>query len=154
MAREDDAGPFEPAARAGIFASLRLRDFRLLWLGQVSHTGALWAEQIAGPVLVYELTGSAAHLGAVVAMRTLPQLALGVVAGVIFVFMPVAGTFIVPQLVGGTSSLMIGNVISSQFGGASNWALGSALAIILLIVLLGTLSVLAWVRRRTAGAFH
>ena len=78
----------------------------------------------------------------------------GVVAGVIFVFMPVAGTFIVPQLVGGTNSLMIGNVISSQFGGASNWALGSALAIILLIVLLGTLSVLAWVRRRTAGAFH
>ncbi len=83
MAREDDAGPFEPAARAGIFASLRLRDFRLLWLGQVSHTGALWAEQIARPVLVYELTGSAAHLGAVVAMRTLPQLGLGVVAGVI-----------------------------------------------------------------------
>ncbi len=34
-------------------------------------------------MLVYELTGSAAHLGAVVAMRTLPQLGLGVVAGVI-----------------------------------------------------------------------
>lgn len=78
----------------------------------------------------------------------------GVVAGVIFVFMPVAGTFIVPQLVGGTNSLMIGNVISSQFGGASNWALGSALAIILLIVLLGALAALGWVRRRTAGAFH
>jgi MFS transporter, DHA1 family, staphyloferrin A biosynthesis exporter len=70
-------------APAGIFASLRLRDFRLLWAGQVSHTGALWAEQIARPVLVYELTESAAHLGGVVAMRTLPQLALGIVAGVI-----------------------------------------------------------------------
>ena len=67
----------------GIFASLRLRDFRLLWAGQVSHTGALWAEQIARPVLVYELTESAAHLGGVVAMRTLPQLVLGIVAGVI-----------------------------------------------------------------------
>ncbi len=67
----------------GVFASLRLRNFRLLWAGQVSHTGALWAEQIARPVLVYELTESAAHLGGVVAMRTLPQLALGIVAGVI-----------------------------------------------------------------------
>ena len=83
MRRGGDGGTAEPSPRAGIFASLRLRDFRLLWAGQVSHTGALWAEQIARPVLVYELTGSAAHLGAVVAMRTLPQLGLGVVAGVI-----------------------------------------------------------------------
>lgn len=83
MRRGGDGDPAGLPARAGIFASLRLRDFRLLWAGQVSHTGALWAEQIARPVLVYELTGSAAHLGAVVAMRTLPQLGLGVVAGVI-----------------------------------------------------------------------
>ncbi len=78
----------------------------------------------------------------------------GVIAGVIFVFMPVAGTFIVPQLVGGTRSLMVGNVIASQFGEASNWALGSALAIVLLILLLGALGLLTWARSRLSGAFH
>lgn len=83
MARRHDRHGTSTPAPVGMFASLRLRDFRLLWAGQISHTGALWAEQIARPVLVYELTGSAAHLGAVVAMRALPQLALGMVAGVI-----------------------------------------------------------------------
>ena len=83
MAQPSDDGTAAAPAPDGVFASLRLRDFRLLWAGQVSHTGALWAEQIARPVLVYELTESAAHLGGVVAMRTLPQLALGIVAGVI-----------------------------------------------------------------------
>lgn len=86
----------------------------------------------------------------VVAPLSLPS----VIAGVIFIFMPVAGTFIVPQLVGGTSSLMIGNVIASQFGEASNWALGSALAIVLALVLLCALGLLTWARTRLAGEFH
>ena len=62
---------------------LRYRNFRYLWLGQISHAGALWMEQLARPVLIWELTGSGAHMGGVVAMRTLPQLFFGVWAGVV-----------------------------------------------------------------------
>ena len=65
------------------FSSLRIRDYRYLWLGQVCHAFALWMEQVARPLLVLDITGSAAHLGGVVAMRTLPQLFFGVWAGVV-----------------------------------------------------------------------
>ncbi len=55
----------------------------LLWLGQSAHALALWMEQIARPFLVLAITdGSAAHVGGVLAVRTLPQLFFGVFAGV------------------------------------------------------------------------
>lgn len=66
------------------FAVLRVPSFRWLWLGQISHAGALWMEQVARPFLILEITdGSASHLGAVVAVRTLPQLVFGLTAGVV-----------------------------------------------------------------------
>ncbi len=72
------------ATRYGLLYSLTYRNFRLLWLGQASHASALWMEQIARPWLVLIMTGdNAAHVGGVVAMRTLPMLFLGVWAGVI-----------------------------------------------------------------------
>ena len=72
------------AVRFAMFESLRFRDFRLIWLGQTSHALALWAQMIALPLLVLELTdNSAAQLGGVMAARTLPTLVLGVWAGVV-----------------------------------------------------------------------
>ncbi len=77
-------GPPPPSGRHGTFASLRYRDFRLLWAGQASHAAALWMEQIARPWLVLEMTNdNAAHVGGVVAMRTIPQLLFGLLAGVV-----------------------------------------------------------------------
>ena len=70
------------AARASMFSSLYIRDFRLLWLGVSSHSAALWTENIARPYLVYELTGSPAQLGLIIVARTLPQFAFGIFAGV------------------------------------------------------------------------
>jgi spermidine/putrescine transport system permease protein len=84
----------------------------------------------------------------------LPLSLPGVIAGIIFVFMPVAGTFIVPSLLGGTGGLMIGKVIATQFGAASNWSLGAALAMILLLALLAALALLIFARRRLSGEFH
>jgi len=84
----------------------------------------------------------------------LPLSLPGVVAGAIFVFMPVAGTFVVPELIGGTSGLMFGKLIATQFGGASNWALGAALAVVLLTTLLGCLAVLVTVRERLRGELY
>ena len=80
---EPHAGAPHASAPHGVFSSLRIRDFRLLWLGVISHAGALWMEQIARPFLIYELTGSPLQLGGVVVARTLPQFAFGIFAGVI-----------------------------------------------------------------------
>ena len=72
-----------PSGKYGTFSSLQYRNFRYLWFGQISHAGALWMEQLARPVLIWELTGSGAQMGGVVAVRTLPQLFFGVWAGVL-----------------------------------------------------------------------
>lgn len=71
--------------RSGIFASFQYRDFRFLWLGQISQALALWMEQIARPLLVLSnlVGGDARDLGLVFAARTVPQLAAGLFAGVI-----------------------------------------------------------------------
>lgn len=72
------------AATVGMFAPLRQPTYRLLWIGQSSHAFALWMEQVARPFLVLDMTGgSAAHVGGVLAVRTIPQLVFGVFAGVI-----------------------------------------------------------------------
>ena len=65
------------------FASTAYRDFNWLWLGQMTHAFALWLEQIARPLLILELTGSATQLGLVILTRTIPAVILGMVAGVI-----------------------------------------------------------------------
>jgi MFS family permease len=65
------------------FASLAYPNFRLLWLGQLSHAFALWLEQTARPLLILALTGSAVQLGAVILVRTIPGFVLGLVAGVV-----------------------------------------------------------------------
>jgi len=81
---DDGSDQRPPSGRHGTFASLAYRNYRLLWFGQASHAAALWMEQIARPWLVLILTNdNPAHVGGVVAVRTLPQLLLGVWAGVI-----------------------------------------------------------------------
>jgi spermidine/putrescine transport system permease protein len=52
------------------------------------------------------------------------------------VFLFACGAYVTPQLLGGASNLMIGNVIASQFQVANNWALGAALAITLMALVL------------------
>ena len=70
--------------RKGAFAALAYRDYLLLWLGQATHALALWMENIARPLLVLEMSDNdAAQLGAVIAVRTVPTLILGLWAGVV-----------------------------------------------------------------------
>ena len=66
-----------------MFAPFASRDFRVLWLAIFLRSGALWLDQVARPVLIAELTGSALLLGAVLAARMAPNLLLGLVAGAI-----------------------------------------------------------------------
>lgn len=60
----------------------------------------------------------------------------GVVAGATFTFCLSLGDFIAPILVGGADGMMIANLITSQFGTALNWPLGSALSMLLLVIVL------------------
>lgn len=71
---------------------------------------------------------------------TLPLSMTGVVAGFTMTFCLSFGDFIAPVLVGGPDGLMIANVIASQFGAALNWPLGSALALVMLVIVLGVIS--------------
>ncbi len=77
----------------------------------------------------------------------------GIVSGIVLVFIPALGTFLISDLLGGPQSQLIGNVIERQFKAANNLPLGSALSFILLYVTFAALALRAWYagRRRTAG---
>jgi MFS family permease len=78
---------FDPAveneSRLSTFHSLRYRDYRYLWQGQIGAAASNWMEQIARPLLIYSLTDSALMVGLLQATRLVPQLILGVWAGVL-----------------------------------------------------------------------
>jgi spermidine/putrescine transport system permease protein len=66
----------------------------------------------------------------------LPLSAPGMVAGCILVFVPALGTYFIPELLGGSKTLMIGNLIQQQFGTSRNWSFGAALSFALLAIVL------------------
>jgi putrescine transport system permease protein len=68
---------------------------------------------------------------------TLPLSLPGIIAGCLMVFIPAIGEFVIPDLLGGTRTLMIGKVLWDEFFTNSDWPLASAVAICLLILLVG-----------------
>ncbi len=72
-----------PIRNIRTFESLGLRDYRLLWAGQLSTSMGLWMDQVTRTWLIYSLTGSSLQLGFVSAVRGLPLLIFGAVAGVV-----------------------------------------------------------------------
>ena len=64
----------------------------------------------------------------------LPLSRPGLIAAGMLVFIPTVGDYVTPQLVGGTSGLMIGNVVQSMFGRANNWPMGAAISIVTMVV--------------------
>jgi len=71
---------------------------------------------------------------------TLPLSLPGVVAGCLLVFIPAVGEFVIPDLLGGTSTLMIGKVLWDEFFTNGDWPLASAVAICLLVLLVGPIA--------------
>ena len=67
----------------------------------------------------------------------LPLSMPGVVAGSILVFIPSLGTFVTTDLLGGSKTVMIGNLIQSQFLTARDWPFGSAISVLLMVAVLG-----------------
>ena len=74
----------------------------------------------------------------------LPLTMPGVLAGSILVFVPSVGSYITVELMGGGKTNMIGRVIAAQFGAASNWPFGSAISLLLMVVV--TIAALVYFR--------
>ncbi|KAA8723427.1 ABC transporter permease [Corynebacterium spheniscorum] len=86
---------------------------------------------------------------------TLPLAMPGVISGCLLVFIPLNGDYVTASVLGGARGTMVGQLIAQQFTTAQNWALGSALAVILilttvLVVLLGAvlLKLASWLYHR------
>ena len=72
---------------------------------------------------------------------TLPQSIPGIIAGGMLVFIPAAGELVIPTLVGDSSAPMIGRVISDEFSSARDWPMASAVAVALLILMVGPMMI-------------
>lgn len=68
---------------------------------------------------------------------TLPLAKPGIIAGCMLVFIPAVGEYVIPALLGGSDTLMIGRVLWDEFFLNRDWPLASAVAIVMLIVLVG-----------------
>lgn len=82
----------------------------------------------------------------------LPLTAPGIIGGAIIVFIPALGNFVVPAILGGAKVMMLGNLIEQQFLAARNWPFGSALAMMVMSVMLVLLLVYVFASGRRADA--
>ena len=96
------------------------------------------------------LEDAAADLGGtprdIVLCVVLPQARPGLIAAGALVFIACLGAYLVPDLLGGAKTLLLGNLIQNQFTTARDWPFGAALSLATMVL---TCAVLAVVRRRT-----
>jgi putrescine transport system permease protein len=67
---------------------------------------------------------------------TVPLSKNGIIAGSMLVFIPVVGEFVIPEMLGGPETLMIGKVLWQEFFNNRDWPVASALAVVMLVVLM------------------
>ncbi|WPP02125.1 ABC transporter permease subunit [Pseudomonas sp. HR96] len=67
---------------------------------------------------------------------TVPLSRNGIIAGCMLVFIPVVGEFVIPELLGGPETLMIGRVLWQEFFNNRDWPVASALAVVMLAILI------------------
>jgi spermidine/putrescine transport system permease protein len=78
---------------------------------------------------------------------TVPLALPGIVVGVLLVYIPLMGDYITATVLGGAKGNMVGQLIAAQFQTAQDWALGSAMAMVLIVVILTSAAALiaaAW----------
>ena len=139
----------------------------ILWLGTLAILAAqlIAMSQILLPFMVlplyasvekidWSLAEAASDLGAdrlqVFRHSLLPQIMPGLIAGVILVFLPAMGQFVIPDLLGGAKTAMLGNVIQQQFGSSRDWPFGSAISLVALLLVMAGLWI--YLRRGDRGA--
>ncbi len=77
----------------------------------------------------------------------LPQVRPGLIAGGLLVFLPATAQFVIPDLLGGAKTALLGNAIQQQFGPSRDWPFGSAIATAALALVLAGI----WVHTRYSG---
>ncbi|WGS44634.1 ABC transporter permease subunit [Burkholderia sp. JSH-S8] len=96
----------------------------------------------------WEIAEAAATLGAspaaVLRRVVMPACMPGIRAGIALVFVPALGAYVVPDLLGGAKSMMVGNLVQLAFTSDRNWPLGAALS----VALIGLVGLAAWFARR------
>jgi len=132
----------------------------LIWLGIIDHPLVILHTNIAVyigivysylPFMVlpiytaliqldYSLIEAALDLGAK-PFKTfiniiIPLTKSGIIAGSMLVFIPAVGEFIIPELLGGSDSIMIGRILWQEFFNNHDWPVASAIAIVMLVVLI------------------
>jgi putrescine transport system permease protein len=102
------------------------------------------------------LLEAAADLGArpwrAFARITLPQSLSGIAAGSLLVFIPAVGEYVIPTLLGRPDQLMIGRVLSDEFFENRDWPVASAVAILILLLLIVPILLFQRVERRQLEA--
>jgi putrescine transport system permease protein len=83
---------------------------------------------------------------------TFPLSLPGVLAGCFLVFIPILGEFVIPELLGGNNTVMIGKALWTEFNSNRDWPISSAVAVILLIILIFPIVLFQWLQARQAEA--
>lgn len=81
----------------------------------------------------------------------LPLAMPGVFAGSLLVFVSSLGAYLIPDMLGGAKSMMLGNLVNLQFGAGRNWPLGAALALVLCCLALASTFAVRRAARRCKG---
>ena len=67
---------------------------------------------------------------------TVPLSKAGIIAGSMLVFIPTIGEYVIPELLGGSSTLMIGRVLGNEFFSNNDWPMASAVAVVMILLIL------------------
>jgi spermidine/putrescine transport system permease protein len=86
-------------------------------------------------------------------MRVILPLSLpGVVSGITMVFMPALTTFVISRLLGGGQYTLVGNLIEQQFLVVGDWGFGSAISMVMIILILISMAVMSFFEKSEEGA--
>lgn len=75
----------------------------------------------------------------------------GVISGISLVFLPAVSSFFIPKLLGGGQYFLIGNVIENQFISVGEWNFGSAISIIMAVIMMLSMYLVRYIEARNLG---
>jgi spermidine/putrescine transport system permease protein len=145
--------PEMPLARLAVFLGLHAPDTPLypssfaVYLGMVSMFLPFVTLPLYSSIerLDWSLVEAAQDLYAsrarVFMQAIFPQTLPGLTAGVILTFVPAMGMFVVPDLLGGSKFMLVGNLIQQQFGSSRDWPFGAAISMGLMVLTMISLQI-------------
>jgi putrescine transport system permease protein len=83
---------------------------------------------------------------------TVPLSKAGIIAGSMLVFIPAVGEFVIPELLGGPDTLMIGRVLWDEFFSNNDWPMAASVAVVMILIILVPMAILNKSQATEAGA--